>query len=174
MEGVNNTNISTWLDPNPGYGTHITGPGSSTNGFDATNTNNASMYTFNNATQTWATIPNTSGILKAGNPYRILVRGSRAVDLSNNAAPSSVTTLRATGTLQHGNVVYAKPGGGGTTGMTDLAATWAIIVLSPIHMHLLLTGKCLTGLIFQARFTFLTQPFPVPTEEVAMLLITAL
>lgn len=123
MEGVNNTNTSTWLDPYPGYGTHITGPGSSTNGFDATNTNNPSMFTYNNSTGTWSTIPNTWGVLTAGTPYRILVRGSRAVDLSNNAAAPSITTLRATGTLQQGTVTLAKPGGGGTTGMPTLSAT---------------------------------------------------
>lgn len=124
MEGVNNPDIVTWLNPYPGYGTHITGPYSSANGFDATNTNNPSLFMFNNATQTWSYATWIHGVtLKAGSPYRIMIRGDRSTDLNTNTPPPSVTTLRAHGTLLTGTVTLTKPGGGGTANMPELSAT---------------------------------------------------
>lgn len=119
MENTNNPSTSVNNNPAPGYGTHITGTGGNSNGFDVTNTNNPSFYTFNNATQTWIAAPNTAGLFTPGNAYRILIRGSRSVDLNNNAATSSVTTLRATGTLVTGPVVFAATGG--TPGLPALS-----------------------------------------------------
>ncbi|QYJ68840.1 T9SS type A sorting domain-containing protein [Flavobacterium litorale] len=101
-------------DPNPGYGTHITGYGSSgsdpeetdgTNGFDWQPSGASSMFTFNNSTQSWAPVNNTTSVLTAGTPYRALIRGSRSVDLTSNAASPSNTKLRATGTIASGTVV---------------------------------------------------------------------
>src|SRR5205085_6302565 len=66
MENVNNTSTSVNNNPVPGYGTHITGAGGSANGFDATSTNNASLYTFNTAAQTWTPASNTNGLFGAG------------------------------------------------------------------------------------------------------------
>ncbi len=90
-----------------GYGTHITGTGGSTNGFDNTVTNNASLFTFsaNGGNGSWQAVTNTnSNKLTAGSPLRILVRGDRTIDLTtvtNNPTPTT-TVLRATGTLAQG------------------------------------------------------------------------
>ncbi|MCW3106343.1 MAG: C-terminal target protein [Segetibacter sp.] len=122
MENTNNTSTAVNNNPVPGYGTHITGAGGSTNGFDVTNTNNPSLFTFNTAAQTWSAVPNSNGVFTAGNGYRIMVRGSRSVDLTNNDATPSATTLRATGTLVTGTVTMAKAGAGGTAGMPVLTS----------------------------------------------------
>ena len=90
-------------NPAPGYGTHITGTGGSANGFDASFTNNASLFTYDPSATAWVAEANTNGatnILRSGEGYRILMRGSRAVDLNNNAATADATTLRTTGTLE--------------------------------------------------------------------------
>lgn len=93
-------------NPNPGYGTHITGTTSDqTNGFDFQPSGAASMFTFNNATQVWAGIANTDvNKLTAGTPYRLMIRGSRSTDITKNAATPSNTKLRATGTIVQGTV----------------------------------------------------------------------
>lgn len=93
-------------DPNPGYGTHITGTTSDqTNGFDYQPSGAASMFTFNNGTQAWAGIANTDvNKLTAGAPYRLMIRGSRSTDITKNAATPSNTKLRATGTIVQGTV----------------------------------------------------------------------
>lgn len=94
---ANNSNTSF------GYGTHITGSLTGANGFDASQSGAASVFNFNNTTQGWSAILNTDvKTLVAGDPYRIMVRGSRAVDLNSNTATPSVTTLRTTGTLKIG------------------------------------------------------------------------
>jgi hypothetical protein len=90
-------------NPAPGYGTHITGTGGSTNGFDATVTNNASLFTYNPVSAAWVAEANTNAVgnvLRSGEGYRILLRGSRGVDLNNNTATADATTLRTTGTLE--------------------------------------------------------------------------
>ena len=90
-------------NPSPGYGTHITGSGGSLNGFDATVTNNPSLFTYDAASAAWVAEGNTNSagnVLRSGEGYRILVRGSRAADLNNNAATADATTLRTTGTLE--------------------------------------------------------------------------
>jgi primosomal replication protein N len=90
-------------NPNPGYGTHITGAGGNANGFDATATNQPSLFTHNNfgVPASWANVSNTSATLTAGFPYLIYIRGSRQdshlISLTNDA-----TTLRATGVLKTG------------------------------------------------------------------------
>jgi len=120
MENTNNTSTSVNNNPAPGFGTHITGP--VTKGFDATLTQNPSMYTYDALSQKWISIQNTSGQFIAGNGYRIMVRGSRSTDLNNNYAAPSVTTLRAKGSLLTGTLVMAKQGGGGSPGMPELCA----------------------------------------------------
>ena len=90
-----------------GYGTHITGTGGSSNGFDNTVTNNASLFSFNatGGNGTWQAVTNTnSNKLTAGSPLRVLVRGDRTIDLTivtNNPTPTT-TVLRATGSLAQG------------------------------------------------------------------------
>ena len=109
-------NASAWNnDPNPGFGTHITGLGSSgpdtndgINGFDWQVTGAPSLFTFNNSTQAWGAVTNTDvNTLTAGTAYRMLLRGSRSVNLLSNASPTSNTVLRSTGTVVKGPVVVS-------------------------------------------------------------------
>ncbi|MEL1245242.1 T9SS type A sorting domain-containing protein [Flavobacterium sp. DGU11] len=94
-----------------GFGTDITGTGGSTNGFDPTTTNNASLFTHTSSTATWAAVTSTTtGTLTAGKPYRLLVRGDRTINLGSNTAPATATTLRTTGTLSTGNVIFTDLG----------------------------------------------------------------
>ena len=107
-------------NPNPGYGTDITGNiVDQTNGFDGTATGNASLFTFNNGTQTWGAISNTnSNTLTAGQAYRILIRGDRSTNLTTNTPAITSTTLRATGTLKTGAITFSTittPALSGTT-----------------------------------------------------------
>ncbi|MFY7885664.1 MAG: LamG-like jellyroll fold domain-containing protein, partial [Dolichospermum sp.] len=84
QEGVNNTSIDYANNQNPvaSYGMHITGSTTGLNGFDATQTGAASIFTFNNTTQSWSAIANTNATnLLAGNAYRLMVRGDRSIDL---------------------------------------------------------------------------------------------
>lgn len=87
-----------------GLGTHITGVDGTTNGFDATSTNNPSLFTFNNSTGVWEAVTSTlTNSLTAGIPYRLMVRGDRLINLSTNTPTATPTVLRATGTLHTGN-----------------------------------------------------------------------
>ena len=103
QEGVNNPPpaYSLNLNPNPGYGTHITGNIVGSNGFDATQTTNNSMFAFNNTTGLWAVVPNTNSLtLTAGTPYRLMIRGDRSINMNTNAPTATNTTLRAKGALK--------------------------------------------------------------------------
>ena len=87
-----------------GLGTHITGVDGTTNGFDATATNNPSLFTFDNSTGAWVAVTSTlSNTLTAGTPYRLMVRGDRLIDLTTNTPTATPTVLRATGTLNVGD-----------------------------------------------------------------------
>lgn len=102
QEGVHNTPTSGNLNPNPGFGTHITGSTTGANGFDATGTGNPSMFTVNVASQQFQAIANTdANKLRAGEAYLMMVRGDRSINLGNNSSFGQ-TTLRATGKLTWG------------------------------------------------------------------------
>ena len=94
----------------PGFGTHITG-GTFAQGFDATETNNPSMFTITqNATTgaSYTAVGNTNATNFAlGEGYLILIRGDRSVDLSMNDATPTPTVLSATGTIATGD--FAVP-----------------------------------------------------------------
>lgn len=92
-------------NPNPGFGTHITGSTTDQqNGFDGTTTGNPSLFLFDNTAQAWGAVPNTDmEVLHAGKAYRLFVRGDRTTDLGNNADPATNTILNTTGTLVVGN-----------------------------------------------------------------------
>ncbi|HET8810573.1 MAG TPA: Ig-like domain-containing protein [Flavobacteriaceae bacterium] len=96
-------------NPNSGYGTHITGNTvDQTNGFDGTPSGNPSLFGFDNTGQAWTTIANTDvTTLTAGTPLRLFVRGDRSIDVTDNAAVATNTTLRATGSLETG--IYTNP-----------------------------------------------------------------
>lgn len=104
QEGVHNTSTSysNNQNPNPGFGTHITGSTTGANGFDATGTGNPSMYTVDVAAQQFQIMDNTNlNKLRAGNAYLMMVRGDRSIDLTNNFSFGE-TTLRAKGKLVWG------------------------------------------------------------------------
>ena len=91
----------------PGFGTHVSGTVgtagtvNATTGHDETLSGAQSMFLWNAGTQAWAGVSNTrTEVLNAGTFYRMLVRGDRTTDLSNDASVPAATTLRATGTLQ--------------------------------------------------------------------------
>lgn len=118
QEGVNNTLVGVNINPVPGYGTQITGSGGATNGFDATQTNNASLFTYNQATGSWVAVTNTNvNTLSANRPYLIFLRGDRSVDMTAGGTPStlagSATILRATGTLATGEQSASSLGSNG-------------------------------------------------------------
>ncbi|GEO11009.1 T9SS type A sorting domain-containing protein [Segetibacter aerophilus] len=114
MENTNNSNIGVNSNPVPGYGIQITGKDGNGNGFDATTTNNPSMFTFDEQGQAWSAVTSTGILLNPGVGYRTFVRGNRNTDLSQNTPEPSTTTLRTTGTLLTGTVTITKAGGGGT------------------------------------------------------------
>ncbi len=116
-------NATAWNDnPKPGYGTHITGVGASgstpindgLNGFDWQPSGASSLFTFNNNTQAWGSVTNTTDYLVQGQPYRILIRGDRSTNIQSNAAVPTNTILRTTGSLnqgdQYSNVSYQADG----------------------------------------------------------------
>ncbi len=106
QEGQNNTGANFPGDnsnTNPGFGTHITGSTTGENGFDATPSGNPSLFTLNNAAQSWEAVTNTDvNTITAGTAYRLMVRGDRSINLTDNAATPTNTTLRTTGTLHTG------------------------------------------------------------------------
>ncbi|MCR9183599.1 MAG: T9SS type A sorting domain-containing protein, partial [Flavobacteriaceae bacterium] len=96
--------VNATSNPNPGYGTHITGSVSGLNGFDATPTGNPSLFKLNNAAQSWESVSNTDiNTIVSGTPYRLMVRGDRSIDVTSNSAPPTNTVLRTTGTLHTGS-----------------------------------------------------------------------
>lgn len=91
------------LNPNPGFGTQIVGPGGVTNGFDVA-TASASIKTYNAATQLWQPPSNTSQGIASDKGYMTFVRGSRAIiSAASNIIPDS-TVLRAKGKLRTGDI----------------------------------------------------------------------
>ncbi|MBZ9652586.1 beta strand repeat-containing protein [Psychroflexus montanilacus] len=109
QEGVNNEGTvdvdpANNINPNPGFGTHITGSENGQNGFDATLTGNPSMFRWNAVNQEWVNVPNTdSETFAAGSAYSILIRGDRSTNLNSNSAVGPSTTLRTTGRLVVGS-----------------------------------------------------------------------
>ena len=111
QEGVNNTSLTMNVNPTPGYGTHITGSSTGSNGFDATGTGNPSIFRYDNLNQLWEDLSDTDAtLLNAGDAYRLFVRGSRAIDLSSNASVADPTVLRATGSLVTGPFINSDLG----------------------------------------------------------------
>lgn len=102
QEGVNNadTSNSNNQNPNPGFGTHITGSQTGANGFDATQTGNPSLFTWDNSvvSPAWTPIPNTDNTtLEAGKAYALMMRGDRSTNLNSNSATGNSTVLRSWG-----------------------------------------------------------------------------
>jgi len=92
-------------NPKPGYGTHITG-GSTSDGFDANETGNASMFYWDtcNGSDCWMAISNTNvKTMNVGEAYALLFRGDRSTNLNSNTAIGPATTLRFSGTIESGD-----------------------------------------------------------------------
>ena len=108
QEGTNNPDKVTNNNPNSGYGTHITGAGGSSNGFDVTQTNQSSLFQL--ISGAWVAVGNTNATkLYADQAYLLFVRGSRDnINTINTASGSSNTTLRATGTLKQGAQAFTN------------------------------------------------------------------
>ncbi|MGB2087058.1 MAG: T9SS type A sorting domain-containing protein [Psychroflexus salarius] len=103
---VSDYNNYTGTSETPGFGTHVTGSTVGANGFDATITGNPSMFSWDESTQQWGSVPNTdTQSFNVGDPYSLLVRGGRELDLTvNNSQLGTATTLRFTGELETGDV----------------------------------------------------------------------
>lgn len=103
QEGV--TTASGTPNPNPGYGTHITG-GTVANGFDQGVTSNPSIKYYNNAGNYWTGIPASPGTLAPISSYPayfLFVRGDRGINLmQGSAATPTNTVLRMKGQLKSG------------------------------------------------------------------------
>ncbi len=81
----------------------IVGNNDAATGLDETLTGNPSMFSWNEAGQSWDAVTNTTTeVLNAGDFYRVFVRGDRMTDLSSNTSAATATTLRATGSLLTG------------------------------------------------------------------------
>lgn len=105
QEGVNNTinNYANNKNPNPGFGTHITGSKSGSNGFDASLTGNPSMFLWDNINDEWRDIENTDvDKLRVDTSFSLLIRGDRSTNIYvSNDTYEGVTTLRMTGDLRN-------------------------------------------------------------------------
>jgi hypothetical protein len=119
QENKTNPNTYTNLPANQiAYGTHITGLAGSTNGFDATITNQSSLFLYNQTNASWDAVTNTSANMIANTGYLLFIRGNRdSLNVLQSANPSSNTTLRATGTLQKGNISFNGLSGNGNSSL---------------------------------------------------------
>lgn len=88
-------------NPQPGYGTHITG-GNIADGFDQNPSNNASVKEWTGGA--WAGIASTNATISNQYPYFVFIRGSRANNLAAgvSATPDN-TVLRIAGNIKQGN-----------------------------------------------------------------------
>lgn len=106
QEGVNNPDPNTNLNPNEGFGTHITGSNPQL-GFDVTQTGNPSLFRANMTSQQFEVVENTNAtLLNAGDAFLLMVRGDRSIDLNdptNQAAGETI--LRTKGTLFQGDAI---------------------------------------------------------------------
>ena len=104
---------TTFISGNWQQQTHITGGASG--GFDVTETNNPSMYAYNNQAATgtgWTPILNTDATnLTAGVGYRVLIRGDKTPSNITSASADEMNvaiTLSTTGTLKTGTVALSS------------------------------------------------------------------
>jgi hypothetical protein len=104
---------TTFISGNWQQQTHITGGASG--GFDVTETNLPSMFTYNNNAASgtgWTAISNTNNTnLIAGVGYRVLIRGDRTatnITAASADAMNAAITLSATGTLRTGTVALSS------------------------------------------------------------------
>lgn len=102
--------ITSIYNPNPGYGTHISGGTSATNGFDQNVTGNPSMKYLSGGAWVGTTNTYTTKVTDQQG-YMLFVRGSRALDLTPGTAITATnTTLRSSGQLKVGPINVATSG----------------------------------------------------------------
>ncbi len=118
QEGASNTGSN----PNPGFGTHITGGtvyGTAANGFDLNAAPLAksfsSIKTYNNTTGKWDSLPNTNATSVGNKAYMLFIRGNRGINLSGPNVPATTTVLRAKGPLKSGNQTFPVSAAGFTS-----------------------------------------------------------
>lgn len=101
---------NTSSNPNPGYGTHITG-GTVADGFDQNSNNSPSMKEWINGA--WQNITSTNATVSNQFPYFLFVRGSRVNNLNaGTAAAADNTTLRVNANIKQGNQTLSVGGTG--------------------------------------------------------------
>lgn len=111
QEGVNNTEIDPQYNqnPNPGFGTHITGNVNGEFGFDATTDGAPSLFEDNVLIQEFVPVENTDvNKIQSGMPYLIFVRGDRGIDLTDEEDVSE-TILRTKGNMPTGDRTKTFP-----------------------------------------------------------------
>ncbi len=148
--GTQQTVKNAWMENNTpggntgaaGYGTWITDPGGTANGFDAASVS-ASMKQWNGTSYTG--ISNVNATLLTLNGYMVYVRGDRSIP--NTGSATSVTTLRTSGALYQGNYPLSGisiPAGGGITDVGNIYASaidlskmnWGVTTATPIQVLL--------------------------------------
>ena len=128
MEGVNNTSAGANINPNAGFGTQISGSQGNTNGFDVTQSNSPSLYTFTPGSNTTGNIGYpavtsvNSGTMDGKTGYFLYIRGDRSTSMTEAYNPgggmsTTATTLRCKGSVQKGDIQYTIDG---TTGYFTL------------------------------------------------------
>ncbi len=102
------TTASGTPNPNPGFGTHITGANNTSAGFDQ-NPSGSYSTKLSTTSNVWDNITNTiTDKVTAQDGYMVFVRGSRANQLNLGvSAPVDDTRLRVTGELKQGDQNFA-------------------------------------------------------------------
>lgn len=140
-------NTEGYINNNWQLDTHITGSSTGSNGFDATNTGNPSMFLFNNQQASgsgWEAVASTrEQKLEVGKAYRILIRGDRNVNLNLPSADNmnAAVNLKSTGTIVTGTQVFndsSEPAINNTTNLnTDGFSFLGNPFVSPVNWNTL-------------------------------------
>ena len=111
QEGVTTASVN--ANPNPGYGTHITGGNNTGLGFDQ-NPSGSFSTKQSTVSNVWDNISNTATAKVTDQKgYMVFVRGSRANNLSQGTgAVADATTLRVSGQLNVGNQTFTNSAAG--------------------------------------------------------------
>jgi len=121
-------------NPNPGYGTHITG-GTTANGFDQSPTNISSLKYFTGTS--WVAIANTLSVPVTQYPgYMFFVRGNRAYDILTTVTSTTpfTTNIRSKGNVNQGTQAAKTVA---ATGYTLLGNPYAC----PIDFNAVIAGS---------------------------------
>jgi hypothetical protein len=103
---VQNTTLADWQNE-----TFVTGAGGSTNGFDATGSNAASVFSYNETAtgginNGWTAATNTTNTIVSGRGYRIFIRGDRSNTgrLTGAVTDQNAVTLDLVGVPHQGDI----------------------------------------------------------------------